>query len=77
MVGPTHVVLNVPSISCNHCKHAIESAVAGLAGIAGVEVDVEARSVSVEYDPGQIALPAIKAAITEEGYAVAGEHTFG
>ena len=77
MAPQIHVILNVPSISCMHCKRAIEAAVAGLDGVDGVEVEVEAKSVSVKYDPEQISLTAIKEAITAEGYAVAGEHTFG
>jgi copper chaperone len=77
MAESEHAVLNVPSISCNHCKRAIETAVAGLEGVQGVDVEVEEKSVSVEFDPDEISLTAIKDAIVEEGYPVAGEHTFG
>jgi copper chaperone len=70
-----HVVLNVPDVSCNHCKMAIENAVSGLAGIDRVEVDVDAKSVAVYLgDEGD--LGAVKEALEEEGYPVAGEHEF-
>lgn len=76
MADSEHAVLNVPSISCNHCKRVIETAVARLDGVQGVDVEVDAKSVSVEFDPGEVSLTAIKEAIVEEGYPVAGEHTF-
>jgi copper chaperone len=77
MAESEHTVLNVPNISCNHCKRAIETAVGGLEGVRAVDVEVDAKSVSVEFDPDETSLTAIKDAIVEEGYAVAGEHTFG
>jgi copper chaperone len=70
-------VLNVPGISCDHCRRAIEGAVGGLEGVEGVQVDVDAKSVAVDFDGGTVELSTIKEAIEEEGYAVAGEHTFG
>jgi copper chaperone len=70
-------VLNVPGVSCAHCKMAIEGAVGALAGVSRVEVDVDAKSVTVEYDEGAVALDAIEAAVGEEGYEVAGRHLFG
>jgi copper chaperone len=73
----THVVLNVPSVSCQHCKSAIEGAVGRLKGIAAVAVAVEDKSVDVRFDADQISLAAIEQAIADEGYEVAGEHAFG
>ena len=60
---------SVPGISCDHCKHAIEGAVAGVPGVAGVEVDVAARTVAVDGDATD---DAVRAAIDEAGYDVAG-----
>ena len=76
-MSETHAVLNVPSVSCNHCKMAIEGAVKALAGIDAVDVDVPAKSVSVEFDAQSVSLDAIEAAVREEGYEVAGHHVFG
>ncbi len=73
----THAVLNVPGVSCNHCKMAIEGAVNALDGIASVDVDVPAKSVSVEFDAQSVSLDTIEAAVREEGYEVAGHHVFG
>ena len=59
----------VPAISCGHCKSAIESEVATVAGVDEVEVDIEAKSVRVQ---GEATDEAIRAAIVEAGYDVAG-----
>ena len=75
MTATRHLVLNVPDVSCNHCKMAIEGAVSGLAGVDRVEVEIESKSVAVYLDDaGDIG--AVRAAIEEEGYAIAGEHEF-
>ena len=76
-MAATHAVLNVPSVSCNHCKMAIEGAVKALDGVDTVDVDVPAKSVSVEFDAPSVSLDAIEAAVREEGYEVAGHHVFG
>jgi len=76
MSAVTHVVLNVPSISCRHCKMAIEGAVGRLKGVAAVSVAVEDKSVDVRFDADQIGFATIEQAITDEGYEVAGEHAF-
>lgn len=60
---------SVPGISCDHCKHAIEGELAKVAGIASMEVDVAAKTVSVD---GDVADDTIRAAIDEAGYEVAG-----
>jgi copper chaperone len=58
----------VPDISCDHCKNAIEGEVGTLDGVDTVEVDVEARRVTVD---GAATDEAIRAAIEEAGYEVA------
>jgi copper chaperone len=76
MTATRHVVLNVPDVSCAHCKAAIEGAVARVEGVDSVEVEVASKTCSVRLDPSGD-LRAVKAAIRDEGYTVAGEHEFG
>ena len=76
-MSETHAVLNVPSISCNHCKMAIEGAVGALAGVRAVAVDVEAKSVAVDFEVDDVTLETIEAVVQDEGYEVAGRHVFG
>jgi copper chaperone len=75
-MSETHAVLNVPSISCNHCKMAIEGAVRAVAGVSAVAVDVEDKSVAVDFETDDVTLETIEAAVREEGYEVAGRHVF-
>jgi copper chaperone len=60
---------SVPAISCGHCQAAIEAEVATVPGVEAVAVDVGARTVRVE---GQASEEAIRAAIDDAGYDVAG-----
>ncbi|HJW76428.1 MAG TPA: heavy-metal-associated domain-containing protein [Thermoleophilia bacterium] len=77
MSESTHVVLNVPAISCPHCKMAIEGAVRDMEGVLSVSVEVPDKTVSLEFDADRVDLEEIKGAIEEEGYPVVGEHVFG
>jgi copper chaperone len=76
-MAETHVVLNVPSVSCNHCKMAIEKAVSALGGVGKVDVDVAEKTVTVDFDDAKVALDAVEGACAEEGYEVVGRHIFG
>ena len=75
MSSTRRVLLNVPDVSCAHCKAAIEGAVATLPGVDRVEVEIESKSVEVDLDETGD-LDAVKAALEDEGYPVAGEHEF-
>lgn len=55
----------VPSISCGHCKQAIESGVTAVAGVSSVQVDIEAKTVTVE---GAASATDVAAAISAAGY---------
>ncbi|NLT38859.1 MAG: copper chaperone CopZ [Clostridiales bacterium] len=63
-------VLKVEGMSCEHCVRAITKAVGALPGVGSVAVDLKARTVTVEHDPAQTALPKIKAEIEDQGYDV-------
>jgi copper chaperone CopZ len=60
---------SVPEISCDHCKAAIEGEVGKVPGVERVLVDVPARTVAVD---GAVGEDAVRAAIDEAGYDVAG-----
>lgn len=60
---------SVPGVSCGHCKSAIEGEVGKLDGISKVEVDVDAKTMTVEGDVDEAALAA---AVDEAGYDLAG-----
>ncbi|MEZ5341365.1 MAG: heavy metal translocating P-type ATPase, partial [Acidimicrobiales bacterium] len=59
-----HHLYAVPGISCGHCKAAIERELATVADVASVEVDIEAKTVTVAGGDDA----AIVAALIEAGY---------
>jgi copper chaperone CopZ len=59
----------VPEMSCQHCKSAIEASLAGVAGVETVDVDLGTLNVTVT---GAASDEAVRAAIEEAGYEVAG-----
>jgi copper chaperone len=60
---------SVPGVSCRHCRAAITAEVAMVPGVASVDVDLDARRVTVSGE--QLDDAAIRAAIDEAGYDVA------
>ena len=66
----TKTVLNVEGMSCSHCVNAVTKAVTALEGVSGVNVDLEGKTATVEYDADKVSLESIKEAIEDEGYDV-------
>ena len=62
------ITYSVPGISCGHCRAAITAEVEKVAGVTGVEVDLEAKRVSVSGAGLDDA--AVRTAIDEAGYDV-------
>lgn len=60
---------SVPSMSCGHCQATIESALSGLDGVEAVVVDLSTRTVKVA---GGASDEAIRSALVDAGYEVAG-----
>jgi copper chaperone CopZ len=67
-MGEEHTY-SVPGISCDACRNAIERAVGKLPGVTRIAVDVPGKLVRVR---GEVSDDAIRAAIDEAGYEVAG-----
>jgi copper chaperone CopZ len=63
-------VYHVAGVHCSHCRSAIESEVEAVAGVERVEVDLDAKIVTVSgraFDD-----VAVRTAIAEAGYEVDG-----
>ena len=63
-------IINVEGMSCEHCVKAVTNAVGALPGIGSVAVDLDAGTVTVEYDAAQSPLDKIKAEIEDQGFDV-------
>jgi len=66
----TTETISVPEIHCDHCKASIEGALAPLDGVQRALVDVDAKSVTVEYDDATVDHAALVTAIEDQGYDV-------
>lgn len=62
--------LNVEGMSCSHCENSVKKAVGALNGVKGVEVDLNAKKVTIEFDPEKVNVKAIKDTIEDQGYDV-------
>jgi len=65
------VVLSVPDVSCEHCVKTIDEALSGLPGVEAIRTDIPTKTVHLRYDPSQLTLPKVEAALDEAGYTVA------
>jgi copper chaperone len=63
-------VISVPEIHCGHCKQSIEGALNPLPGVDLATVDIQAATVTVEYDQSAISREDIVNTIVEQGYDV-------
>jgi copper chaperone len=59
----------VPAVHCNHCAAAIKEEVSAVLGVQAVEVDVEAKLVTIRGE--SLSDAALREAIEEAGYEAA------
>ncbi len=62
--------LTAPDISCQHCRSTIESGMARVDGVRRVDVDVESRTVSLDYDESRTGEERLRDEMAELGYPV-------
>lgn len=60
---------SVPDVSCGHCRAAITAEVEKVPGVASVDVDLQAKRVTVAGE--SVDDTAVRAAIDEAGFEVA------
>ena len=64
------ICYSVPNISCNHCVMHVQKALQPLEGVKKVDVDLETKSVTVEFDSPATDLQ-LRAALAEIVYPAA------
>jgi copper ion binding protein len=65
-----HATVTAPDISCGHCVATVKEAVGVLPGVASVEADEKTKRVEIDFDPGQVSMAQIEAALDDAGYPV-------
>jgi copper chaperone CopZ len=63
------ITYTVPGIHCGHCALSIKEEVSEVTGVEAVDVDVEAKVVTIRGE--QLADDTLRAAIAEAGYEAA------
>ena len=61
-------IIMVEDMSCNHCKQAVEKAALAVPGVVAAQVDLNAKSLQVEYDESKTGGTAIRAAVEDAGF---------
>jgi len=62
--------LEVEGMSCGHCAQSIKKNVSDIQGVSKVDVDMETKTVTVDFDPGIIEIEAVVETIEDQGYEV-------
>ena len=62
------LIYSVPGVSCEHCRAAITNEVSRVAGVDSVDVDLDAKRVTVEGE--DVSDAAVRKAIDDAGYEV-------
>lgn len=66
----TKKTYNVPDVSCEHCVAAVNQELRQIDGVANVDVDLDAKTVTVEMSD-QVTDEQVIAGLDEAGYDVA------
>ena len=66
--APKRVVLDVQNMTCAACGITIGKALDKVPGVQGKQVDTEAATVTVVFDPGSTSVTAVVRAITDSGF---------
>jgi copper chaperone len=62
--------LRVGGMTCQGCARSVTRVLQGLEGVASAEVSLDAAQAKVTFDPAQVDLARLKAAIEQAGYEV-------
>mgnify|MGYP006451673347 FL=1 len=65
-------VLKVEGMTCEHCVQTITEAVGKMSGVEKVDVSLEQKEVTVDFDESQTEMEKISAQIEEAGFEVKG-----
>ena len=65
-------VLKVEGMTCQHCVQTVSEMVGKMAGVQKVDVDLDRKEVTIEFDESQTKLNEVSAQIVEAGFEIVG-----
>lgn len=65
-----NTALNVDGMTCSHCAHAVEQALKTIEGVQSASVDLNAKTVAIDYDSSVTSQEDLKRTISDAGYEV-------
>jgi len=71
MSHPQAITLSVPDVSCEHCIKTVTGTLTEQPSVQSITVDLDSKTVSFAYDPSQVSLDTLEAALDDAGYTVA------
>jgi copper chaperone CopZ len=60
--------VSCPDIECDGCANAIKRSLGTVQGVRDVEVGIESKSVTVQYDPAQVSDGALREQLNRAGF---------
>ena len=65
------ITLKVNGMTCQGCVRSVKKVLQGVSGVAGVEVSLQSGEASVSYEPREVSVERLKAAVESAGYEAA------
>ena len=62
------ITLKVNGMTCQGCVQSVTKVLRGISGVAGVEVSLEKGEAKVSYEPREVSVERLKAAVDAAGY---------
>ena len=62
--------LPVQGMTCDNCVRHVEGALRGVEGVASVDVSLQQRQATVDFDPDVASLETMAGAVAESGYTL-------
>lgn len=63
-------IFTVSDMTCSHCEATVKEAVRSVNGVVDVDVNLDTKQVTVNFDASKTSEEAIKKAIADKGYTV-------
>jgi len=64
----SEVTIKVEGMSCGGCGRNVTGVLKGIAGVEDVQVSLEQGSATVRFDPAQVSVDAMRAAVEDAGF---------